>query len=94
MENPYFPTANESVIQAANNSLYEKGGCLDLIKECQRRGIGNKKGRGKCLEAQFFCAEEILNPLIGDLDVYNIREYSNGTYPPDITPLMTNSTFT
>ena len=46
-----------------------------------------------CAAAQEFCQDNVLVPVVGDVDVYDVRAPSDDPYPPDITPLLTNKEF-
>lgn len=85
--NPYRQIVSDSVIERANNSLYESGGCLDQITSCYETGSTRT-----CSRAQSFCNDNILSPLAGNVDVYDVRASSDDPYPPDITNYLTNTT--
>ncbi|KLO19457.1 serine carboxypeptidase [Schizopora paradoxa] len=85
--NPYRPTVSNSIIQKANNSFFESGGCKSQIQSCYETG-----STSTCSKAQSFCNDNILSPLIGNDDVYDVRAGSNDPYPPDITGFLTNKT--
>ncbi|PAV19042.1 serine carboxypeptidase [Pyrrhoderma noxium] len=84
--NPYRQIVSDSVIRRANNSLYESGGCLDQITSCYDTG-----STSTCSRAQSFCNDNVLSPLAGDADVYDVRT-DDDSYPPDITNFLTNKT--
>ncbi|KAI5114875.1 hypothetical protein M0805_006247, partial [Coniferiporia weirii] len=46
-----------------------------------------------CSDAQSFCNDDVLSPLAGDVDVYDVRQPSDDSYPPDLTNLLTSSSF-
>ncbi|KAF9475477.1 serine carboxypeptidase [Pholiota conissans] len=75
--NPYHPLVTPSVIAAANESLTKAGGCEDMIKGCYANGNDTL-----CSNAQFQCNEQVLNALIGGVDVYFVLSPSDDPYPP------------
>jgi hypothetical protein len=92
--NPYQPLVDETIIQTINTSMTARGGCLDQFGECQKRGNGYEDARVICAQAQALCYLTVLFPLVGERDFYDVRLFaSNATYPPDMTPLLTNETF-
>ncbi|KAG8731485.1 hypothetical protein FRC11_004013 [Ceratobasidium sp. 423] len=90
MSNPYHPLVDESTIQKANNSLYMKGGCMDQIKACN---LKESDVNPVCSAAQVYCNQEVLSPLAGDYDVYDVRVKNPDPYPYDITKVLTDPEF-
>ncbi|KDN49353.1 hypothetical protein RSAG8_02055, partial [Rhizoctonia solani AG-8 WAC10335] len=88
MSNPYHPLVNESTIRSANESLYGPGGCMDQIKECNLN-----LNDTECSTAGNYCNENILEPLAGDYDFYDVRVKSPSPYPYNITKLLTDYSF-
>ncbi|CAE6425046.1 hypothetical protein ACGC1H_004823 [Rhizoctonia solani] len=88
MSNPYHPLVNESTIKSANNSLHGPGGCIDQIKACNK----DISIDTICAGAQLYCNQNVLAPLAGDYNIYDVR-VKDQNYPYDITPLLTDSDF-
>ncbi|KAJ1310422.1 hypothetical protein OPQ81_007156 [Rhizoctonia solani] len=90
MSNPYQPLVNDSIIQKANNSLYMPGGCIDQIKACSLKDIDYNL---ECSLAQAYCNQEVVAPLAGDYDVYDVRVKRPSLYPYDPTNLLADPDF-
>ncbi|EJD03357.1 serine carboxypeptidase [Fomitiporia mediterranea MF3/22] len=86
--NPYEQTVSTSVITKANNSFYTKGGCQSLIEGCY-----NTASTSTCSQAQSVCNSNILSPLAGNRDVYDVRQPSDDPYPPALMPLLSSTSF-
>ncbi|KAJ7935823.1 alpha/beta-hydrolase [Mycena leptocephala] len=82
--NPYHPLVDPSVIASANTSWNTpKTGCKDQIIACNNGG-----NNSVCSDAQSFCNGFILEPLIGEFDVYYVPSSFADPYPPDITSYL------
>ncbi|KAL0577151.1 hypothetical protein V5O48_004827 [Marasmius crinis-equi] len=77
--NPYHPLVSQDVIDKANTSWSQSGGCRDQITACYNGG-----SNAVCSAAQSFCNNNILNPLAGIYDVYYVPTESPDFYPPNI----------
>ncbi|KAL5528105.1 hypothetical protein ACEPAF_7241 [Sanghuangporus sanghuang] len=88
LNNPYRQTVSTSTIERVNNSFYASGGCQSLIEGCYETGSSST-----CSRAQSVCNNNILSPLSGSFDVYDVREPSDDPYPPDIVPLLQSTSF-
>ncbi|KAL0566430.1 hypothetical protein V5O48_012347 [Marasmius crinis-equi] len=77
--NPYHPLVNQSVIDRANTSWLQAGGCRDQTTACYANGTD-----ATCSAAQSFCNGRILNPLAGDFDVYYVLARDPDPYPPPL----------
>jgi hypothetical protein len=63
--------------------------CADVyyqITNCYNGGSNSV-----CSAAQSYCNNNILSPLIGNYDVYDVRSRDPDPYPPAIDPLFTTS---
>jgi len=89
--NPYHPLVSQSEITAANRSFFASGGCQSLIEGCYASNGTNTR---TCSSAQNSCNNNILSPLIGNFDVYDVRAPSDDPYPPDLTTYLTMSSVT
>lgn len=78
--NPYYPLVDDSTIAAASQAYNKSGGCEDQIKSCNNGGSDSV-----CSNAQQFCNDNILSPLVGNYDVYYVLAMNPDPYPPDIT---------
>ncbi|KAF9788629.1 serine carboxypeptidase [Thelephora terrestris] len=78
--NPYYPLVNDSVIETANTSYYSPGRCKDQILKCANTGKNSD-----CRQAQGYCNDNVLSPLVGSWDVYYVLDPDTSTYPPDFT---------
>ncbi|KZS90557.1 serine carboxypeptidase [Sistotremastrum niveocremeum HHB9708] len=87
--NPYRQIVSNSVITKANTSYYKSGGCQSQIQNCYKTG-----STSTCSNAQSYCNNNILSPLAGSVDVYDVRQPSNDPYPPDLTSYLTSSAVT
>ncbi|KAI0945689.1 hypothetical protein AcW1_001851 [Taiwanofungus camphoratus] len=85
--NPYHPLVSTSNIQSGNKSWSESGGCKDQIAACYDGGSDDT-----CSNAQNYCNDYVLDALAGNYDVYYILSENPDSYPPDLTPYLTNST--
>ncbi|KAJ7223859.1 serine carboxypeptidase [Mycena haematopus] len=82
--NPYHPLVTPDVIAAANKSWNTPvTGCKAQIIACNNGG-----SNAVCSSAQGFCNSFILEPLIGDYDVYYVLSGSDDPYPPDLTSYL------
>ncbi|KAF7344245.1 Carboxypeptidase [Mycena venus] len=82
--NPYHPLVSPSVIASANTSWNTPTtGCKDQIVACNNGG-----NNSVCSEAQFICNGEILNPLVGEFDVYYVPSGFDDPYPPEISSFL------
>ncbi|EGN97802.1 hypothetical protein SERLA73DRAFT_90909 [Serpula lacrymans var. lacrymans S7.3] len=81
--NSYHPLVNSSVIEQANTSYTQSGGCEDQIIACNNNG-----SNAICSGAQNFCNNYILEPLAGNYDVYYILAENPDPYPPDLTSYL------
>ncbi|KAH8119566.1 serine carboxypeptidase [Phellopilus nigrolimitatus] len=86
--NPYRPTVSSSVIEQANASFHESGGCKSQIQSCY-----DTNSTSVCSNAQANCNDNVLSPLSGDYDVYDVRQPEDDSYPPNVTDLLTDSSF-
>lgn len=88
--NPYNQTlVPPDVIETANvDFLRPSTGCRDLIKACQ-----SNLRLVDCRTAQEFCNRKLLSALIGNRDVYDVRQPESNQYPPDFTSIINNPKF-
>ncbi|KAG8748710.1 hypothetical protein FRC10_000101 [Ceratobasidium sp. 414] len=86
--NPYHPLVSSSTIKSANTSLYQSGGCLSRIANCNNGGSNSV-----CSSAQSYCNSRVLSPLAGNYDVYDVRVTNPDPYPYDPTSLLSSSNF-
>jgi len=89
--NPYHPLVSAKTISAANSSFFKSGGCQSQIQACYASNGTNTRS---CSGAQSFCNNNILSPLAGKFDVYDVRAPSDDPYPPDITTYLRLSSVT
>ncbi|GBE84794.1 Carboxypeptidase S1 [Sparassis crispa] len=85
--NPYHPLVSKSVIQSANRSWTSSHGCKVQIEACYDKGSDDT-----CANAEEYCNDKILSPLVGNYDVYYVLSEDPDPYPPDLTPYLNNST--
>ncbi|THH27354.1 hypothetical protein EUX98_g6827 [Antrodiella citrinella] len=83
--NSYHPLVSNSVIQRANTSWTQSGGCKAQITSCYATN-----STSTCSKAQSFCNNDILSPLAGNYDVYYVLAQNPDPYPPDLTSYLTN----
>ncbi|KAH8102234.1 serine carboxypeptidase [Cristinia sonorae] len=81
--NPYHPLVSTSVIQRATTAWTQSGGCRDQITSCYATN-----STSTCSQAQSFCNRNILNPLVGNYDVYYILAQDPDPYPADFTTFI------
>ncbi|KAJ7677035.1 serine carboxypeptidase [Mycena polygramma] len=81
--NPYGPLVSASTIKSANSSWSSSNGCKAQITACGKGGSNSV-----CSNAQNYCNNEILSPLVGDHDVYYVLSGTDDAYPPDITSYL------
>ncbi|KAG9103244.1 hypothetical protein FRC06_011666 [Ceratobasidium sp. 370] len=86
--NPYHSLVSSSAIKSANTSLYQSGGCLSQIANCNNGGSNSV-----CSSAQSYCNSRVLSPLAGNYDVYDVRVANPDPYPYDPTTLLSGSSF-
>lgn len=84
--NPYHALVSSSTIKSANTSLYQSGGCLSRIANCNNGGSNSV-----CSSAQSYCNSRVLSPLSGNYNVYDVRTTSD-SYPYDPTSYLSSST--
>ncbi|KAJ7452966.1 serine carboxypeptidase [Mycena galericulata] len=83
-KNPYAsPLVSTSTIKSANSSWSSSKGCKEQITAC-----GNGGSNSVCSNAQNYCNNNILSPLVGDHDIYYVLSGSDDPYPPDITDYL------
>lgn len=76
---PDRATAGAITAALAKNNLNKAGGCLAQIQSCYTLGTASV-----CSAATTYCNNNILSPLVGLYDVYDVRTLSTA-YPPDVT---------
>ncbi|KAG8713828.1 hypothetical protein FRC08_012751 [Ceratobasidium sp. 394] len=86
--NPYHPLVSDPTIKSVNTSLYESGGCLSKIADCNNGGSNSV-----CSRAQSYCNSKVLSPLAGRYDVYDVRAKDPDPYPYDPTKLLSSPSF-
>ncbi|EJD46926.1 alpha/beta-hydrolase [Auricularia subglabra TFB-10046 SS5] len=84
--NSYIQTVSDSVISRANTALTSSTGCLAQIRQCYDTGVAST-----CSRAQSYCNNNILSPLAGSRNVYDVRTTSSA-YPPSISTFLRNQT--
>ncbi|KAH9974756.1 serine carboxypeptidase [Lactifluus volemus] len=87
--NPYHPLVSNSVISSANNSWLEPSGCKAQIIACNNGG-----SNAVCSAAQSFCNDNILQPLIGDWDIYYVPMANPDPYPPALDKFLNDPAVT
>ncbi|KAF8315624.1 alpha/beta-hydrolase [Clavulina sp. PMI_390] len=85
--NPYRATVSASTAKSVNTTLYKSGGCLAQIQNCY-----TTNSTSVCASATSYCNNNVLSPLAGIYDVYDVRTTSDA-YPPDITSVLTSTSF-
>ncbi|KAF8610127.1 serine carboxypeptidase [Ceratobasidium sp. AG-I] len=86
--NPYHALVSSSTIKSANTTLYASNGCLAKIASCNNGGSNSV-----CSSAQSYCNSNVLSPLAGNYDVYDVRVTNPDPYPYDPTSLLSSSSF-
>ncbi|KAJ7725953.1 serine carboxypeptidase [Mycena metata] len=78
------PLVSADVIAQANTSwITPTTGCRDQIIACNNGGSD-----AVCAAAQEYCNDNILSPLAGNYDVYDVRSGAVDPYPPDLTTYL------
>ncbi|KAF9524177.1 serine carboxypeptidase [Crepidotus variabilis] len=78
--NPYHTLVSSSTISSANTSWSSSSGCKAKITSCYNGGSNSV-----CSSAQSYCNNNILSPLAGNWDVYDVRHTDPDPYPPDFS---------
>ncbi|KAI0762022.1 serine carboxypeptidase [Trametes elegans] len=88
--NPYhYPYVAQEIIDAVQNNLTKAGGCLEQISGCYDTGV-----TATCADAQEFCNDYVLDPILGDeWDPYFILAKYPDPYPPALDEYLNNKTF-
>ncbi|KAF8646648.1 hypothetical protein AX16_007146 [Volvariella volvacea WC 439] len=83
--NPYHALVSTSIISRANTSWTQSGGCREQITACYNGGSNSV-----CSRAQSYCNSNILSPLAGNWDVYDVRAQNPDPYPPSFTTWLSS----
>ena len=83
-----FTPFNKSVANIMYNNLYGPGNCLDMILDCNERGIDEV-----CSYADPFCANQVeaIYDIYGGRDEYDMREFEPDPFPYDFYVPYLNS---
>ena len=83
-----FMPFNKSVGEIMYNNLYGPGNCLDMILDCNERGIDEV-----CSYADPFCANQVeaIYDIYGGRDEYDMREFEPDPFPYDFYVPYLNS---
>ncbi|KAF9045221.1 alpha/beta-hydrolase [Panaeolus papilionaceus] len=81
--NPYHALVSTSTINTANTAWSSSSGCKAKITACNNGGSNSV-----CSSAQSYCNNNILSPLAGNYDVYDVRSRNPDPYPPAISSYL------
>jgi carboxypeptidase C (cathepsin A) len=83
----YHALVSSSTITRANTSWTSSTGCKAQITSCYNTGSAST-----CSKAQSYCNSNILSPLSGSYDVYDVRAANPDPYPPQISTYLSSAT--